>query len=190
MEKQILLSFDDEKIKQIAEIFGNKTCKKILEILTEYELTETEISQKLKIPLNTVDYNIKKLVQSGLIEKSSHWWSVKGKKMPVYKVSNKKIIISPKKISTSLKTLVPSILITGLAGLLVRQILKPEQTFSRTKETSALAAGTAKSAVDNFVSQPQTFLQYISSFPIWAWFLIGAGFFLIIFLIIKKISNK
>ena len=47
------------------------------------------------MPMNSVQYNISKLLEAGLIEEAKSWWSVKGKKMPTYKVANKLIVISP-----------------------------------------------------------------------------------------------
>ncbi|MEK6885437.1 MAG: winged helix-turn-helix domain-containing protein [Nanoarchaeota archaeon] len=97
VEKYIELNLNDEKSGKIAEILSNKTAKKILGLLAEKELSQGDIAKELKIQLNTIDYNIKKLVDSGLIEKTSNFfWSVKGKKIPTYKLANKRIIISTK----------------------------------------------------------------------------------------------
>jgi DNA-binding transcriptional ArsR family regulator len=99
-EKYLNLNLDDEKAGKVAEILANKTAKKILSIIAENEnLSQSDISSKLNIPLNTLDYNIKKLLSAGLIEKNKDFfWSVKGKKIPTYRLANKKIIISTKSI--------------------------------------------------------------------------------------------
>jgi len=97
MTKQILLDLDDKRIGVLSEVLSNKTAMKIINYLAENEASETEIARDLKIPANTVNYNVKKLKESGLIEKTKdYFWSVKGKKILKYKVANKKIIISPK----------------------------------------------------------------------------------------------
>ncbi|VVB79083.1 Helix-turn-helix domain protein [uncultured archaeon] len=98
MSTEINIDLNDPRSVEIAEILGNKTCKNILNLIANKEMTESDIAQELKIPLNTVDYNVKKLVKAGLIESSSHFWSVRGKKMPSYKVSEKKIVISPRSL--------------------------------------------------------------------------------------------
>jgi len=118
-EKSILVNLGDEKAKEISEVIGSKTCNKILGYLSEHEGTVSDISGALKIPLNTTDYNVKKLVKSGLIEKASHFWSVKGKRMPTYRVSNKKIIISPKKSIG--KIFAWTLGLTGLMALTIRE---------------------------------------------------------------------
>ena len=96
-DKYINVDLDDPRTSNIGEVISNPSCKKILGLLAEKEMSESDIAQTLKIPLNTVGYNIKKLIDSGLIEKSkNYFWSVKGKRISTYRVSNKKIVISPK----------------------------------------------------------------------------------------------
>ena len=87
-EKYIMVSLEDEKTKRIAEVLSNKTCKKILDYLIENKnSTQNDISKNLNIPLNTLDYNIKKLLESGLIKKGSNFfWSKNGKKIAVYSI--------------------------------------------------------------------------------------------------------
>jgi DNA-binding transcriptional ArsR family regulator len=104
-ETTLNIDLNDPRSLQVAEIITNPSCKKILNILAQKELTETEISKELKMPLNTVDYNIKKLVKSGLVESTNHFWSIKGKRIPSYRAANKKIVISPSKFDSKLLSL-------------------------------------------------------------------------------------
>ena len=104
MTNSILIDLNDPRTESIADVISNKTAKKILESLAEKELSQSEIALKLSMPANTVEYNIKQLESSGLIEKSKGFlWSVKGKRINKYRLSNKRIIISPKSIPTSSK---------------------------------------------------------------------------------------
>src|SRR3989344_9293576 len=108
----INIDLDDPRTGLVAEALANKTCVKILSLLAEHELREVDIAKKLELPINTVEYNLNKLINSGLIEKSKiFFWSVKGKKTPTYKVANRKIIISPKRI---IKGVVPAVLVSGV----------------------------------------------------------------------------
>ncbi len=111
-DKFILVSLDDDSSKFLSEVLGNKTCKKIIDFLSERkEASEKDIADGLKIPLNTVEYNLGKLIKSGLVKKTSNFfWSVKGKKIPMYKLANKHIVISPRKKPSpeSLKVLIPA----------------------------------------------------------------------------------
>jgi len=114
-DKFILMGLDDERSTHVAEVLKNKTCKKILDFLAETkEASEKDISDGLDMPINTVEYNLKKLIKSGLVEKTKNFfWSVKGKKIPMYKLARKHIIISPsKKPSLNyIKSILPVIVI-------------------------------------------------------------------------------
>ena len=104
-KSSIMIDLDDERSSKIAEVLSNKTSKKILGALAEGEMSETESANILKVPLNTVHYNVKKLEGAGLIEKVKGFlWSVKGKRMHKYRVVNKKIVISPKRM---IKNIIP-----------------------------------------------------------------------------------
>ena len=114
-DKFILMGLDDERSKDIAEVLGNKTCKKILDFLSEIkESSEKDISDGLKIPLNTVEYNLNKLIKSGLVEKTKNFfWSSKGKKIELYKLARKHIVISPNKRFdiNNLKAILPVLIV-------------------------------------------------------------------------------
>ena len=122
-DKFILMGIDDENSKNIAEILKSKTAKKILDYLSEVkEASEKDLADRLGIPINTIEYNLKKLIRVGLVEKTSNFfWSVKGKKIPMYKLAKKHIIIGTKKPSLSvLKTLLPVIAVAiALIALIV-----------------------------------------------------------------------
>lgn len=117
----LLLSLEDDKAKQIANIVSNTSCKKILEYLTNNESTESEIAKKLNLPLSTVHYNINQLLESNLIEWNKYHYSEKGKEVKHYTVANKYIIIAPKgtdKVSLldQLKNIIPTFLL-GIIGV-------------------------------------------------------------------------
>lgn len=124
-DKFILMGLNDERSAKVAEVLKNKTCKKIIDYLGDVkEASEKDISDVCGIPMNTVGYNIKNLIESGLVEKTkNYFWSVKGKKIKMYKLARKHIIISPsKKPSLSyLKGILPVIflafVVLALAGL-------------------------------------------------------------------------
>jgi DNA-binding transcriptional ArsR family regulator len=121
-EKYLLFSLEDEKAKKLGEVISNPTCKKIVNLLADREMSVSELARELGVPLNTVDYNVKKLVDSGMIERASKWWSVKGKKIDTYKVANKLIVISPKKSSnvySKLAGIVPVLLISAILTMLI-----------------------------------------------------------------------
>lgn len=180
-EKTIMIDLRDPRSEKIAEVLGNKTAKKILELFADREMSESEISQSLKLPSNTIHYNVKKLEDSGLIEKTGGFlWSVKGKRINKYKIANKKIIISPKFI---IKGIVPSVFVSALiaAGLKLfyepsTKLIPVNQIAQGVSESVSLdssemllkasgeVAGNSNGVVGNI----------IGANSIWAWFFLGA----------------
>jgi len=212
-EKIISLDLNDSRMKFISEIFGSESCKKILNLLAEKELTETDISRELKMPLNSVDYNVKKLVQAGLIESGSHWWSVKGKKMPSYRVSDKKIVISPKRLSSSV-LLIPALLVGGLISLTIKKLVElnsyvPEQNLLMAKSavdsvsyasvaTAGFGAGAGEIARGELINDAPAMISQqvaektslIGSFAGWQWFLIGIWSGILIFFLLNYFLER
>ncbi|MFA5061359.1 MAG: helix-turn-helix domain-containing protein [Candidatus Pacearchaeota archaeon] len=181
-EKNILIPLGDEKLKDISEVISNKTCNKILDFLVEEEATISDVSKKLSIPINTAEYNIKKLTKTGLIEKKSHFWSVKGKKMPVYVVSNKKIIISPKR-SKSLLSLILALGLTGFFALIIKK------TTSKISE-NIVAPEEMILKADRFAEATAQHPEILSTMAPWEWFLIGAWLAIIFFFVISSITER
>ena len=193
-KKYIMLELDDEKLKILTDVLSNKTAKKILEYLADKEASETEISNELKIPANTVNYNIKNLIEAGLIESSKNWmWSVKGKKVLKYKVANKKIIISPKNSSTNNKIL-GAFVVTGIAALLIKVFSVnfislpntiPSYAVDSGMEAAKVASDTAVSGVSGGSGVAQAVQIVQASNNVWIWFLFGGIAALFIFMILN-----
>jgi DNA-binding transcriptional ArsR family regulator len=184
MEKYVMISLEDEKSRKLGEAISNPNCKKIINLLAEQELTASEISKKLKIPLNALDYNIKKLIATGIIEKSKHFWSVKGKKIPTYRVVNKVIVIQPKKSSSSnvyskLKGISLMLCISAVLTAFVAWITRSTSSYSSVM-VEDLKAGSAAPEVVQAASSSSLFL---SQFAPWVWFALGALIVMIILII-------
>ena len=186
-----MLELDDEKLKVLTDVLSNKTAKKILEYLADKEASEGEISNELKLPANTVNYNIKNLVEAGLIETGKNWmWSVKGKKVLKYKVANKKIIISPKNSSTNNKIL-GAFVITGIAAFLIKVfsvnfISLPNTIPSYAADSGMEAAKVVSDTAVSGVSAGSGVAQAVQiSNNFWIWFLFGGIAALIIFMILN-----
>ena len=197
-EKEILVSIGDRNVKEIGEAIGNKTCNKILELLADSEMSATDLSKKMKVSLTTVDYAIKKLLKTGLISKSGHWWSVKGKKISMYKVSNKKIIISPRKSLGKIFGTV--ILLTGLVGLTIKQFFKNRlqfynvPNFAAWQESAFIASDNAELLGETAALTKATgevaSVGFFQSLSPWSWFLIGAWLAILLFFILTLISER
>jgi DNA-binding transcriptional ArsR family regulator len=190
-DKFIMMGLDDERSKEIAEILGNSTSKKIIAYLAEVkDASEKDISDKLVIPINTVEYNLNKLMKAGLIEKTKHFfWSVKGKKIDMYRLSDRKIIISPK---TFVKGIVPSVLavIFGAFGikLFMDRMNVNEMNVVQTslaKDSFSVAKTSAESGMGVSPSISNSIVNSCSNLgsETWLWFLLGGLFAILIFII-------
>lgn len=98
----LLLSLDDTKIKKVSNAVSNDSSRKILGYLSNKEATESELADKLQIPISTVHYNIQQLMEAGLVNAKEFHYSKKGKEVIHYKLTNKYIIIAHKKTNTSM----------------------------------------------------------------------------------------
>lgn len=177
-DNYILVSLDDEKSKIVAEVLASQTCKKIISYLSENkEASQKDLSVALKIPMNTVEYNIKKLVSSGFIQKRKNFfWSKKGKKIVMYELSKKSVIISHKKtVSNKLKSIVPAFILTGA---LTFAIYAYEKIKGVSTNVLRVSKDTMYAASENIVSgttasATPTDLITATPNPLWLWFLVG-----------------
>jgi DNA-binding transcriptional ArsR family regulator len=167
-KKYLLLSLDDSRLKPISEILGNKTASKIINFLSEKEeASEKDISKELSIPINTVEYNLKKMTKMGIVEESKRFfWSPKGRKIKMYRFSNKSIIISPKNITlnSSIKQIIPVALISGVVSIAIRYYFVAKQSAQNAMlETASLAADASLKTGDtvNIINTGDYFLWFI-----------------------------
>jgi len=193
------MSMDDSKIKKISNVISNDSCRKILDYLAEKESTESELAQKLSIPISTVHYNLLQLVETGLIESTEFHYSQKGKEVSHYRLANKYIIIAPKKtygLKERLKGLLPVGLISlGAAGI-IQLITKYSSTSSGIAAPAQMMA--SKIASDSMMVQESAAfmaqtapVEAVSSGPnIALWFLAGAVFAIILFFTISIIRKN
>jgi len=181
-EKFILVSLKEEESKQLAQVMANDTARKILDHLADKESTESELAEKLAIPISTVHYNLQALVKGKLVEAEEFHYSEKGKEVLHYKLANKYIIIAPKStfgIKEKLRSILPVLLI-GVFGSLGLYFYKPfQETIPTAAPMMAKAAPeAAMMAADSFaatapasVSVP-SFWQILIQEPA-LWFLVG-----------------
>lgn len=192
----LLLSMEDEQIKKVSNVISNDSCRKILDYLSQKEATESELAEKLQIPISTVHYNLQQLVDTGLISSEEFHYSKKGKEVNHYRLANKYIIIAPKKtfgIKEKLKGILPVALIAaGAAGIL--QLVSKYFAKAGMAEQDAFAA---KSAMIESVAAPGALSQAAAvaqqTQPIFSnialWFLFGAVFALLIYFIVSLIRK-
>ena len=116
----LLVNLSDEKSKKLGELIGNKTARKILELLGKKEYTATDLAKELNFPLSTIHYNLTNLEQAKLIKADEYHYSKKGKEIKHYALANKLVIIAQEQPTESiiqkLKKILPvSILVGAMA---------------------------------------------------------------------------
>jgi len=198
-ESFLLVSLDEQKSKSLAQVLSNDTARKILDYLSKVDhATETDISKVLKVPLSTVHYNLDLLVKSDLVSNEKFTYSEKGKEIIHYSLSNKYVIIAPKKtelLMEKLKQFLPVVLITTGVSLLIKYIW-PVLTNAPIAQKRLMAASaplmeeSADMALKAMPSQPVMQTQEFA-----VWFLFGSVFALLIYfvwaeIILKKIKKK
>lgn len=194
-ENFLLLSLDDEKSKDIANVVNNKTSKKILNLLADNELTETQIAKKLKIAASTVHYNLEQLKKCGLVDWEKYHYSEKGKEVRHYKLVNKYIIIAPKKDSSfldKLKTIIPGffVAIAG-TGFIYKMNNSFESTSLRATEEVAAKSYASDQAIEAAAYEvPPLMVQNSTSVDPVFWFALGAGVVILTTLIVLLIRKN
>jgi len=193
-EKFVLVSLKESKAKELAQVISNESCRKILDYLAEKESTETELAKKLELPISTVHYNLKHLVEAGLVEAEEFHYSEKGKEVNHYKLANKYVIIAPKStfgLKEKLKSILPVGLITVATAGLIHLFTGRTARFGAVgvqKAVMTAAPETERALADEVIVE--TAPIFSSETNIALWFLIGALSALIIYTIIEYIRRK
>lgn len=200
-ETFMLVSLEEKKAKELAQLITNDTCRLILEYLgSKEEATESEIAKDLNLPISTVHYNIQNLLQHSLVESKEFMWSPKGKKMDIYKIARKLIVIVPKgedteQLKAKLKGLIPIALVSLAAAGLIQ--IAQKFFFGAVSGVSAKASLESAGTKDMLLASPALerapeTVQYTANYALW--FLVGAAFVIaalcLYYLISSRIKKK
>lgn len=183
-ESFLLVSLKEDKARKLAKVLHNESCRKILDYLTAKEATETELAKKLSVPISTVHYNLKHLLEAGLITAEEFHYSAKGREVNHYKLANKYIIIAPKStfgLKERLRSVLPVALLVGASAFVIQIVRMGTATFGASK-ARVMEEAMATTAAAPAASAAQTS-------PIW-WFLAGALLTIAIFLILDWIKSR
>jgi DNA-binding transcriptional ArsR family regulator len=197
-ETFMLVSLKEEKAKKLAQAISSPACRRILDYLAVKEATETEISEKLKMPISTVHYNLVQLKESKLVEVDEYHYSKKGKEVAHYKLANKYIIIAPKEntnISEAFKNILPVSLILA-AGVGTWQFIQNRMTSTIADGAMMLKAAVpeatpmlAARSADAAAFAVETTASVIQQ-PTWPWFVYGAAVAMILYVLVDCIRHK
>lgn len=172
----LLLSLEEEKAKKLATVISNEVCRRLLDCLAKKEATETELSRELNIPISTIHYNLKQLLESGLVKADEFHYSEKGKEVNHYSIANKYIIIAPKtteSLANKLKSILPVFAIVSVAGIIIQLTTSSMQsTVVEEAKAPIIYSALLNDSAKYVYVQPDIAL----------WFAIGALFALVVYL--------
>lgn len=193
-EKFIMVSLEEEKAKELANVISNDTSRKILGFLSEKDAAENDIVKELNLPASTVHYNVQNLLKHNLIEVKDFYWSEKGNKVNVYTVAKKLIVIVPKsmKIKTKLKSILPVALLALAASGAIHVYQKYfTKTIALAGEKMMAAPTMQDFAESKALAAAPRILETTSSTPDYAlWFLIGSFFAIAMYIIISGVIRE
>ncbi|HET6581592.1 MAG TPA: helix-turn-helix domain-containing protein, partial [Methanoregula sp.] len=92
----VILEPGDERAQKISKAMGSQTASDILQLLAENKKSLTEITERLAIPLTTAKYHIENLLDAGLISVTETKYSVKGREIKIYSLTNQLLIVAPR----------------------------------------------------------------------------------------------
>ena len=92
----IFLEPGDERAQKIAKAMSSQTASDILQLLAEAPKSLTGITQRLAIPLTTAKYHTENLLDAGLILVADTKYSVKGREIKIYSLTNQLLIVAPR----------------------------------------------------------------------------------------------
>ncbi len=192
----LLVSLEEDKAKKLAQVISNDTCRKILDFLTRKEATETELSTELTLPISTVHYNLKQLVDSGLVVVDEYHYSQKGKEINHYSLANKYIIIAPKtseKMPSGLRNLLPVTLLVAVGAAFLKVFVDMQHYSSGgLSKAMPLTAEIGRASYDasTEVARNQTPSFTNQASQIMPWFVAGALFALFVYAAYDLAKNK
>jgi len=191
-EKFLLVSLKESQAKQLAQAISNETCRKILDYLAEKEATETELAEKLQIPISTVHYNLQQLQKGNLVVSEEYHYSKKGKEVNHYKLANKYIIIAPKStygIKEKLKTILPVALIIA-AGAGAISLLSRQFAGTGAPRSAEIAAAPAEMMLEAAPKAGWIAAQTPSEINFAVWFIVGAVAAMLLYTFIDWFRNR
>lgn len=92
----VFLEPGDERAQKIAKAMGSQTANDILQILGEGPRSLTDITERLNIPMNTAKYHIENLLDAGLIAVEQTKYSIKGREVKIYTLTNRLLVVAPR----------------------------------------------------------------------------------------------
>src|SRR3989344_4389053 len=166
----LLVSLEESKAKELAQVISSDACRKILDHLSKAAATETEVAAVLQMPLSTVHYNLKNLVQSNLVETKEYHYSEKGREVLHYSLANRYVIIAPKGTTENfrerLRKFLPVIAVIGAISLVLQYLPRfIGRTSALSSGISASKAAVSEAAIAAAPSAADSGQEMLASAP-------------------------
>ena len=95
-ENVVILEPGDDRAQKIAKAMGSQMASDILQLLSEGQKSLTDITGRLAIPMTTAKYHVENLLDAGLISVAETKYSVKGREVKLYSLTNQLLIVAPR----------------------------------------------------------------------------------------------
>jgi len=174
-EPVVILEPGDERAQKVAKAMASQTAGDILRLIGNGEKTATEIAEQLSLPMNTVKYHTENLLEAGLIRVATTKYSVKGREVKVYSLTNELLIVAPRQVNVrTLLMKYASLFGIVILGSAVVALLTPVLRMEWGESTVGLSAGSglvaqeadgtlAKAAAENLVQNATTLPEPITT---------------------------
>ena len=106
-EKLLILPLNDSK--RVSQVLSNDTARRILEVLAEAPLSASEVAARLGLPLTTVQYNINKLLDAGLVRVERTKYSEKMREVKIYAPARKLVVIVPEQARADRRSVIEAV---------------------------------------------------------------------------------
>lgn len=205
-EKLLILPLNDKNSKKISQVISSDTARNILEALASTPHSASEIAEKLDIPLTTVQYNLEKLYDAGLVKVERTKYSRKMKPVKIYAPQRKFVVIAPgkadkKDVIAALKRYLTVIVFAVFGSAAIEFLAMKLKTPALEEATRGIADQEAPAPMyaPTLTPSPEKALDTVFGFDIFAhpglWFLFGALFvilvaFLVEYLILEEKGKK
>ncbi len=145
-ENVVVMEPGDERAQKIAKAIASPTAGDILQILAENPRSLTDITDRLSLPMNTAKYHIDNLLDAGVISVADTKYSVKGREVKIYSLTNQLLIVAPRRsdIRSLLLKYASLFGIVALASLAVSLLLPLVSTWDMNAAVMAPAPAIAE----------------------------------------------
>lgn len=199
-EKLLILPLNDKNSKKITQIISSDTARNILEAVASEPLSTSEIAEKLGIPLSTVQYNLDKLNDAGLVKVERTRYSEKMKHVKIYAPQRKFVVIVPEKtdrknVIAALKRYLTVIFfaVAG-SGMIEFLTMKMKGPIGEVTRSIPAEGGGAPAPIPAPVSPEKAIDSVALGFDVFAhpglWFLFGCLFVILAIFIIDRLKSK